>query len=233
MTMLLTLHLVALGVGLMVFGWMQWLRRRAKKNPVFSSAQNFFSMANYLPPRPNCWLAVRSVSPEAVKMALGLNRAAPCSWEEGLAGGHEFFISQRVHGWVIVTGLALPNPSDDVDATFLFLAALSKKLGHVQFFYASRLMHHHAWARLDDGCVTRAYAWTGETVWNQGAETLPETEIGMKIFSYGDHSATILDAEMNFEKVAQLAARWSFDPAEVKLKSARQATGIAGESAFI
>jgi hypothetical protein len=52
---------------------------------------------------------------------------------------------------------------------FSFSDALSRKLGHVQFFYADRLLHHHAWARMDEGCVTRAYAWTGETVWNQGA----------------------------------------------------------------
>ena len=119
-----------------------------------------------------------------------------------------------------------------MDATFLFLTALSKQLGHVQYFYASRLMQHHAWARLDDGCVTRAYAWTGETVWNQGNETLPESEAGMKTFAYGDDTATFGDAEINFEKVPQLAARWSLDPAEVKLNSVRAATGLAGESAL-
>ena len=166
-----------------------------------------------------------------MKDALGLNHAAPCSWAEGLAGGHEFFIGPRVHGWVIVTGLGLPNPTDDVDATFLFLTALSRQLGHVQYFYASRLLRHHAWARLDDGCVTRAYAWTGETVWNQGAETVPEIEANLRLFDYGEHAATILDAETNFAKVPQLAARWSLDPAEVKLHSVRHAPGCAGESA--
>jgi hypothetical protein len=220
------------------FGMFRWMlavhRRQQLENRAFNQALNFFPFTPQAisPNRPSCWLAVRSVSPEAVKMALGLNRAAPCSWEEGLAGGHEFFISPRVHGWVIITGLGLPNPDDDVDATFLFLTALSKQLGHVQYFYASRLMHHHAWARLDEGCVTRAYAWAGETVWNQGAETLPEIEIGMKTFAYGENTGTILDAETNFEKVPALAARWSLDPAEVRLNSSRQATGIAGESAI-
>ena len=132
----------------------------------------------------------------------------------------------------VVTGLALPNPTEDVDATFLFLTGLSRQLGHVQYFYASRLFHHHAWARLDDGCVTRAYAWTGETVWQQGVETLPEIKTDVKLFAYGDYTATLLDAEMNFEKVPQLAARWSLDPARVKLNSFRQAKGSAGESAF-
>ena len=119
-----------------------------------------------------------------------------------MAGGHEFFISPRVNGWVIVTGLALPSPDDDVDACFLFLTALSRKLGHVQFFHAEKFTHHHAWARVDDGCVTRAYAWAGETVWNQGAKTMPEIELGLKCFVYGDNSATNEIAETNFEKVA-------------------------------
>jgi len=231
--MLLALQGLALGIGFMMLGWMLAVHRRNRRaQKEISPAQNFFSQQTASLQRPECWLAIRAVSPEAVKMALGLNRASPCSWAEGLAGAHEFFISPRVNGWVIVTGMGLPNPTDDVDATFLFFTALSRQLGHVQYFYASRLFHHHAWARLDDGCVTRAYAWAGETVWNQGVETLPEIETGVKLFGYGENTATLLAAEMNLEKVPQLAARWSLDPARVKLNSFRPATGSAGESAF-
>ncbi len=232
--LILAVHGLALGIGLAILAWMLALNRRQQRaQNNFPPPIKFFPRHNRVPNRPDCWIAVRSASPEAVRLALGLHHAAPCSWEEGLAGGHEFFISPRVHGWVIVTGLGLPDPDDDVDATFLFLTALSKQLGHVQYFFASPLLRHHAWARLDEGCVTRAYAWTGETVWNQGTETLPEIEIGLKNFGYGEELATHFDAENNFEKVPQLAARWSLDPAEVKLNSLRHATGIAGESAFI
>jgi len=177
------------------------------------------------PQRPATWLAIRSATPEAVQAALGVDRSMPCSWPEGMAGEHEFFISPRVNGWVIVTGLALPEPGDDVDGCFLFLTALSRKLGHVQFFHAEKFSSHHAWARLDDGCVTRAYAWAGETVWNQGAKTMPEIELGLKCFPYGDNFATNEISEMNFKKVAALAARWSLDPAVL-----RHADGIAGQS---
>jgi hypothetical protein len=231
---LLAMQGMAIIIGLLILGWMIAVHRRAKgEQKSFVDTLGFLPLRSDAPPRPACWLAVRSVSTEAVKTALGLNRAAPCSWVEGLAGSHEFFISPRVHGgWVIVTGLGLPNPSDDVDATFLFLTELSRKLGHVQYFYAEKFSRHHAWARLDDGCVTRAYAWTGETVWNQGNRTLPETAVGVKTFEYGEHDATMLDAETNFEKVPQLAARWSLDPAEVKLSSTRQSIGLAGESAI-
>lgn len=231
--LLLTLQGLAVVIGLVILGWMLAVHRRERLLFKTSPAQHFFPFQPRILSRPGCWVAIRSVSPEAVKNVLGLNRAEPCSWAEGLAGGHEFFISPRVNGWVIITGMSLPNPTDDVDATFVFLQTLSKQLGHVQYFYASRLLHHHAWARLDDGCVTRAYAWAGETLWNQGIETIPEIEVDVRLFGYGEHAATILDAETNFEKVPQLAARWSLDPAEVKLSSSRQSIGIAGESAFI
>lgn len=233
---LVVLAMMGLGVavGLSILGWMMAANRRLRhQQNLLAETFGFFPIKQDPTPRPACWLAIRSVSTEAVKTALGLNRATPCSWVEGLAGSHEFFISPRVNGgWVIVTGLGLPNPTDDVDATFLFLTELSRKLGHVQYFYAEKFSRHHAWARLDDGCVTRGYAWTGDTSWNQGHVTFPETETGLKIFDYGDQSATFLDSELNFDKVPRLAARWSIDPAEVKLDSTRQSIGLAGESAI-
>ena len=232
---LLAMQGLAIIMGLFILVWTLAVQRRCRRRQKsLEEAFNFLPSRPDAPHRPTCWIAVRSVSTEAVKTALGLNRAAPCSWIEGLAGSHEFFIGPRMRGgWVIVTGLGLPSPSDDVDATFLFLTEFSRKLGHVQFFYAEKFSRHHGWARLDDGCVTRGYAWTGQTVWNQGQKTLPETEAGLKMFNYGEQNATELDAEINFEKVPQLAARWSLDPAEVKLDSVRQSIGLAGESAFI
>jgi hypothetical protein len=146
-----------------------------------------------------------------------------------MAGAHEFFISPRVNGWVIVTGLALPAPDDDVDACFVFLTAMSRKLGHVQFFHAEKFTHHHAWARVDDGCVTRAYAWAGVTAWNQGKKTMPENQLGLKCPDYGEDGITNEIAGKNFEKVAALAARWSLDPAAVDEQLLNQASGTAGE----
>ena len=110
----------AISIGLFVLGWLMAMHRRSRlEQRLFPDTFSFLPLKSDTIPRPACWLAVRSVSTEAVKTALNLNRASPCSWVEGLAGSHEFFISPRVHGgWVIVTGLGLPNPSDDVDATF-------------------------------------------------------------------------------------------------------------------
>jgi len=180
------------------------------------------------PQRPTCWLAIRGASPESVQAALGLDRSMPCTWSEGMTGEHTFFISPRVNGWVIVTGVAIPTPNEDVDECFHFLISLSRKLGHVQFFYAEKTLFRHAWARLDEGCVTRAYAWTGEVVWNQGPKTVPEIELGMKCFGYTEW-CPIVAAAKNAEKVSQLAARWNFDPAAVDERTLNQAIGVAVE----
>ncbi len=171
-------------------------------------------------------MAIRSANPKIVQAALGLNRSTLGSWSEGMVGGRDFFISPQVHGWVIVTGPGLPNPSDDVDACFHFLIALSRRLGHVQYFHANGILHHHAWARMDEGCVTRAYAWAGETLWNQGVKTLPEIELGLKCFAYGESPATTNNAEANVKKVPLLAARWSLDPAAINSRFVKHFTGI-------
>ncbi|HXJ71923.1 MAG TPA: hypothetical protein VNM37_03680, partial [Candidatus Dormibacteraeota bacterium] len=79
-------------------------------------------------------------------------------------------------------------------------------------------------------CVTRAYAWAGETIWNQGAATLAESGLGMKCFGYGDDAdigfwRTRENAAANVEKIPRLAARWSLDPEVL-----HRADGTGGES---
>jgi len=230
---ILAMNGMALGMSIILVSWIYALHRHARRvfEPLESSAGKT-SPALPSVPRPSRWLAVRAAGPKAVQAALGSNRFTPCSWPDGMTGAYEFFISPQVHGWVIVTGSGLPDPGDDVDACFHFLTALSRRLGHVQFFHADRVLHHHAWARLDEGCVTRAFAWTGETGWNQGVETLAEIALRLKCPGYGDRSMTAREAETSSERVPLLAARWSIDPAEINRHLARQ-PGSAGGLASI
>ena len=215
--MLLLAHFLALGVAVMVFLWMIFLQRRhrmAEKSR--RSDGEIFPLHAASEIRPATWLAVRTLQPEIVRAAL--------------ADKDSFFISPRVNGWVIVTGPGLPDPGDDVDACHFFLTALSRELGHVQFFHMEKFSAQHAWARLDEGCVTRAYAWAGETIWNQGAKTLAENGLGMKCFGYGEDSeigfwTTKKNSMANVEKIPLLAARWSVDP-----EILHRAGGITGES---
>jgi len=237
--MLLSAHLLALGVACAVFVWMIWLHRRARAMNVAPRRRAAVpTFETLLPQRPAVWLAVRAAEPKAVQTALGLSRSTPCSWSEGMTGEREFFIGPPINGWIIVTGSGLPNPSCNVDDCFRFLTALSRKLGQLQFFEADRVLHHHAWAHLQNGAVIRAYAWAGETVWNQGLKTPAETELSMKCFGYGeepsaDSWAAVEWTMANVGKVPLLATRWSLDPARINARVLKQPDGIACESSRV
>lgn len=186
---------------------------------------------------PGCWLAIKSRSTFAVQRALGLHNAKPCSWIQGMAGGEKLFIAPPVKGWVLVMGSGLPDPSEDVDACFRFVLHLSRRLGQVQFFSASRVLHYHSWVMADSGRIARAYAWAGKTLWTQGKPTAAETELGLKCFDYlelpdppqfGQPDLTCL----NVEKLPMLAARWSIDPGRIDARFLQLERGIAGEPSW-
>jgi len=204
-----------------------WPGRRAR-----TARSEFRRRYLHFAKRPVVWLAIRSRNPLEVQAALALADPTPCSWIEGLNGENRLFIAPPVRGWVLVAGSGLPDPAEDVDRCFRFLRELSRKLGHVQFFHADRVLQHHAWARLEAGRVVRAYAWAGATLWNQGARTDAEAELGLRCFSYGEDLppakwgiSELLAA--NVEKVPLLAERWSLDPVELEVRML-PARGIAG-----
>ena len=238
---LLILFGAAVGCGLTItlFAW-HWRRKysdtqgpvgdwRPPALPDFAPTQRGFLA------RPTSWLTVRSRNPAAVQSALGLHHARPCTWMEGLANDRELFIAPPVNGWIVIVGSGLPDPADDVDASFRFLLELSRKLGHVQFFNASAVSGHHAWVRAEAGRIVRAYVWGGETLWNQGLKSRAELELGLKCFRYleapdfAPFGQTDVIAA-NVHKVPLLAARWSFDPASIDQRVWEQAPGIAGEA---
>ena len=237
--MLTATQLLALCVACAFFLWLIALHRRMRAVMDLPRRKTDIPLFEcMLPPRPAVWLAARTSDPKTVQAALGMNSPTPCSWTEGMKGAREYFIGPPVNGWIIVTGSGLPNPSSDVDECFRILTALSRKIGQVQFFQADRVLHHHAWARAEDGVVTRAYAWAGETIWNQGAKTPAETALSMICFGYGEDPNADLWAAVewtaaNVGKVPLLAARWSLDPARISPRTLNYAKGIAGESSRV
>jgi hypothetical protein len=197
---------------------------------VLSSAAKFDSSS--MLERPTRWLAIRSNSSSAVQAALKLQRVSPCSWEEGLAeSGEKLFVSPPIAGWVLVVGSGLPVPSDDIDNCYKFLRGLSKKLGHVEYYSVNRALNHHAWALLEGDRVLRAYAWAGETLWNEGLVTAAERDLGMVCFDYCSEVSVFTSREAlagDTDKLNQLAARWSLDPATIP-QSTWKVHGIVGE----
>lgn len=235
---LLSLSLAS-GAAIMLLA-SHWRRTHLR---VSSSAETGSSLSldslDLLPPhnfshRPNSWVAVRNRDLQVVQSALGLSNPRPCTWIQGLMSEQQLFIAPPIHGWILITGCGLPDPSDDVDACFRFLQELSRKLGQVHFYSANSILGHHAWVRAEAGRIVRAYAWAGKTLWNQGAKTQAEIVLGLKCFQYFEMPEPVLFEQpdvisMNTEKVPQLAAQWSIDPAAIDERTLDLARGIAGE----
>jgi len=238
-TLLLTLFSLALVSGSAVLVLVSRARhqRRLKAaldNHPFQFEAMFNPIPNPFTHRPLAWVAVRSRNLQAVQNALGLSNPHPCTWQQGLSSEQKLFIAPPIQGWVLITGSGLPDPFDDVDICFRFLIELSRKLGHVQFFTANPVVSHHAWVRAEAGCILRAYAWDGKTRWNQGIKTQSEIDLAMKCYRYCETQEATLFGEpdlafLNTEKVSQLAAMWSIDPAAIDERIVGQTCGIAGE----
>jgi hypothetical protein len=209
--------------------------RRAERPPAVPPGPEFSPASRpCFMRRPESWLAIKSRSVLAVQSALALHNPKPCPLLKGMAGEEKLFISPPVKGWILVIGSGLPEPSEDVDACFRFLVEVSRKLGHVQFFSAGRVLQNHAWVQADAGRVVRAYAWAGKTLWKQGHRTAAETELNLKCFDYTDPAQRIAYGQpdvvaANVEKVPLLAARWSLDPARLDEGFLENERGIAGE----
>ena len=183
---------------------------------------------------PGCWLAIKDQPPAAVQSALHLRNPKPCSWLEGLGEEGKTFIAPPMKGWTLVTGAGLSAPHDDVDVCYRFVLDLSRKLGRVQLFSASRVSRHHAWIEANYGRVVRAYAWAGTTLWNQGPKTPAERALGLTCYDYGETppaapTAFLKGIEMNVQSVPLLAARWGFDPQWIDERCVRKGCGIVGE----
>jgi len=183
---------------------------------------------------PSRWIAIKGNNLLLIQEALRLHSITPCSWEEGLieARDHKVFISPPIGGWILIVGGGLPDPSEDVDRCFHFLVGLSRKLGHVQHFSCNRALNYHSWALLEKGEVFRAYAWAGETLWNQGPVTAAERELKMQCFDYGFEPANFSLRESlitNCEKINRLAGRWSLDPVSIPEEVWNSRRGVVGD----
>ena len=238
--LLIFLFFFALGMGVIFFLGYRFLRTNrltirpaARQREGWAEAKRFRTRLFESPVR---WVAIKSGNVHLVQSALRLNNPTPCSWKEGLARAqeHKLFISPPVGGWILVMGSDLPDPGEDVDKCFRFILELSRKLGHVQYFNANRVVDHHAWVQVEQGVVRRAYAWCGRTLWNQGRLTRAEIELALKCYAYGDGEdrvdfGRVDPTAVNTERVPLLASRWSLDPTAIDARALKEHQGIAGK----
>lgn len=186
---------------------------------------------------PKTWLAIRNRNTAKVQEALGLRDTRPCSWEDGLNNAEScgIFVSPPIGGWTLAIGPSLPGPDHDIDSLFRFITSLSARLSHVQYFHADSALCRHAWAKSEYGRILRGFAWTDQTIWNQGKPTPAEVGLGMICPGYSedidshDGFGQPDFAMANVERVSALAARWSVDLGAVNPKALDRNHGVTGK----
>jgi hypothetical protein len=231
--------LIPLGLVLATAAIFVWLSRRGLPPRRQGEAEADYTRPLLRPvlfKNPRAWLAIKSDNPLEIQAALRLHRALPCSWSEGveLTAEDKLFISPPIAGWILVFGASLPEPAEDVDRFYRFVVDLSRRTGLVQYFHADRAVAHHAWVKVMNGEVVRAYAWADETLWTQGDVTQAERDLKLFCLPYGAKAEARLLGRpdrfhANCEKVGALAARWSVDPKSVDETLINERLGIAGE----
>lgn len=217
-------------------GWASYspeeLRRAIKKpqfNPGPDTPRSFGYKCN--------WLAIRTDDPAKVVEALQLTDARPSSWESGIEAGYigRVFVSPPVDGWILAVSSSLPSEPDTVAP---FIEVLSRHFDEVQYFGTHRVVEYHAWALARAGRIVRAYAYVGErgeTLWDVGARTAGEIELGVKFFN--ERSPEAKD-EKYFERtdltypgeeyVMQIAGKWSINPQELEEMGLPESSGFVG-----
>jgi hypothetical protein len=187
------------------------------------------------------WLAIRTRDTQRVLRALGLEAAEPSGWQTGIGiiydrrhGENRLFVSPPVNGWTFVVGHALPHPVGRgfVDKCTPLLLALGKEFIEVQYFFTFPPIDHHAWARVVDGRIVRAFAINDEGIfWNKGRPTKEEKTLGLKLFELrgvrgrkGDAGGELILYPTE-EHVMRLAGRWSLDPTQLDKSGAAPAVG--------
>ncbi|MBO8170903.1 MAG: hypothetical protein H0Z33_03320 [Bacillaceae bacterium] len=156
------------------------------------------------------WLAIKTSDPKQVIQKLNLGNVREANWSQGLEAAYEMdgevFVSPVLDEWVLVIGQSLPTAGDEghPDEITPLIQDLGSQFEEVHYFSTHRVVEYHAWARVQNGEIVRAYAYlgeSGETIWDKGDVTEAEKELDIP----GDYP--------DEEDVLRLAAKWSVDPA--------------------
>jgi hypothetical protein len=175
----------------------------------------------------SCWIAIKSNDIDKIINSLNLSNIKEANWTFGLKEAQNIngnvFVSPILGQWVLVIGVSLPDAGDSErpDKLTPLLENLSLRIGEVQYFGTHRVVDYHAWAKVVDGNVIRAYAYLGErgeTIWSKGKLTDEEKELGFYFF---DETSNEAECEgywerqdlsyPNEENVLQIAGKWGID----------------------
>jgi hypothetical protein len=217
--------------------------------PIMATMPSVQRVTDSTPDRPQpfgthmSWLAIRADHVADVRGALGLATARPCNWRSGIAAisdlraSCDIFITPPVDGWVLVGGMALPEPNADPARDLLtpLLVRLAKNFDEVQYFRACPAAEGYAWARFGNGRPSRAFAFAnGAVVWNRCGVTSDERTLAPELFELRCIDRKSPDRGAAFSSpraellVFAVAARWSLDPSTLDASRGLHDLGILG-----
>ncbi len=193
------------------------------------------------------WLAVRSSDTVNVSASLALTDVVTANWHTGITTSYagigrkprRVFVTPPVGDWTLVVGW-LPDSGDvrTPDLATPFLESIGKQFNEVQYFSTHRVVEYHAWAKVIQGRIVRAYAYIGEQghkIWDKGTLTIEEQELGFHFFDPESNEAKDNSyweredlAFPNEENVMRLAGKWSVDPTQLESMSMPPSTGLVG-----
>ncbi len=153
------------------------------------------------------WLAVKTEDVQAVVNALikqGIKAAIATEETPNPSGTVGVYSPEP--GWTLAIGGGV-LPDAQSDGFVAFLKAVSIPLGELYYFANYRIVEHHAWAKVVNGEIVRAFAHTGES----GEISLDEGPLTPEEEALGPEALEFPDDEMVFH----LAQKWSVDPAIV------------------
>ena len=188
------------------------------------------------------WLAIKTEATDEVIAALELTDTQAANWNCGIGTIYAadlsdtyVFVTPPVKGWTFVVGVPLPHPvgRSFVDKLTPLLGALSSQFKDVQYFAAFPVIDFFAWARLERGKLTRAFAIGDDgVIWDRGRLTREEKALGLKLFDLrgikgrsGDAGGAII-LHPTEPQVLTLARAWSLDPATLDAVDGGPATGF-------
>ena len=160
-----------------------------------------------------CWLCVKSEDSLEVIERLGLKNPRVSGWRSGLASREGVFVTPPLDGWVCVIGYGLSKGSLFEDRAELerVLALFNES----QYFASHRVVDFYAWAKAEEGIMTRCYAWCPDYdgAFISFGEFTPEEEaLGYDTLAQTPEEEWDSDKIPDEDSVVAVAAAWGLDP---------------------
>lgn len=134
---------------------------------------------------------------------------------------------------MILTSIDLPCPetNDGINKVTELLNQLSSEFGDVNFFANHRVSDFYAWAKSENGKLTRGFAIADgyEPFWNVGDKSGLEEKF-VYPFEKSDEPEDLNQDIIDEDMVMRIAGDWSVNPTELdKISGLKNKKGYIGE----